>query len=137
MCGGTGKEKGFKPNWDKFFAECINDQPNRPVINTMLRLVKAGCEVWIWSGRMSTVRPRTIDWLAFYTDTSRQVINLILNMRPAGDYRPDEVLKKQWLDEMTEDDRSRLVAVFDDRQKVVDMWRKEGVACFQVAPGDF
>jgi hypothetical protein len=25
----------------------------------------------------------------------------------------------------------------DDRQKVVDMWRAEGLTCFQVAPGDF
>ena len=25
----------------------------------------------------------------------------------------------------------------DDRQKVVDMWRENGLTCFQVAPGDF
>lgn len=33
--------------------------------------------------------------------------------------------------------RRRLVAVFDDRDKVVSMWRARGVACFQVAPGAF
>lgn len=38
---------------------------------------------------------------------------------------------------MTEYDRRRLVAVFDDRDKVVSMWRARGVACFQVAPGAF
>ena len=26
---------------------------------------------------------------------------------------------------------------FDDRDRVVAMWREEGVPCFQVAPGDF
>lgn len=34
-------------------------------------------------------------------------------------------------------DRDRLVAVFDDRARVVRMWRKAGITCFQVAPGDF
>ena len=28
-------------------------------------------------------------------------------------------------------------AVFDDRQQVVDMWRANGLTCFQVADGDF
>lgn len=27
--------------------------------------------------------------------------------------------------------------VFEDRARVVDMWRKRGVLCAQVAPGDF
>ena len=27
--------------------------------------------------------------------------------------------------------------VFDDRQRVVDMWRRNGIQCCQVAPGDY
>jgi len=27
--------------------------------------------------------------------------------------------------------------VFDDRQQVVDMWRQNGLTCFQVADGNF
>ncbi|WP_435575134.1 hypothetical protein [Burkholderia plantarii] len=34
-------------------------------------------------------------------------------------------------------DRRRIVAVFDDRDSVVAMWRDAGVTCFQVAPGEF
>lgn len=30
-----------------------------------------------------------------------------------------------------------LMAVFDDRQRVVDMWRARGINCWQTAPGDF
>lgn len=58
-------------------------------------------------------------------------------MRQAGDYTADDVLKKQWLDAMLIDDRRRLVAVFDDRDRVVQMWRNAGVTCFQVASGEF
>jgi hypothetical protein len=58
-------------------------------------------------------------------------------MRPIGDSRPDDVLKQEFLDRMLIVDRERLVAVFDDRDKVVAMWRRNGIACFQVAPGNF
>jgi hypothetical protein len=27
--------------------------------------------------------------------------------------------------------------VFDDRSRVVEMWRKNGIKCFQVAEGNF
>ena len=40
-------------------------------------------------------------------------------------------------EEMRPEDRARLVAVFEDRKRVVDMWRENGVTCYQVAPGDF
>ena len=58
-------------------------------------------------------------------------------MRRAGDFTPDEVLKRKWYEELGSHDKARLVAVFDDRDKVVAMWRSIGVACFQVAPGKF
>lgn len=32
---------------------------------------------------------------------------------------------------------NRLVMTFDDRDRVVAMWRRNGVVCAQVAPGDF
>jgi len=36
-----------------------------------------------------------------------------------------------------DDKRKDILCVFDDRQKVVDMWRKNGITCFQVNYGDF
>ena len=35
------------------------------------------------------------------------------------------------------DKKDRILCVFDDRTKVVNMWRDNGLSCFQVAPGDF
>ena len=34
-------------------------------------------------------------------------------------------------------DKDDVFAVFDDRNQVVDMWRSNGLTCFQVAKGDF
>ena len=55
----------------------------------------------------------------------------------AGDYTADDVLKRQWLDGMLAEDRDRLYCAFDDRDRVVKMWRNAGVTCLQVAAGEF
>lgn len=127
-----------KQDWPAFYAACVDDEPNNPVIDTMDSLSAAGCEVWIFSGRSDEVRPETIKWLYEHTRFYRRELEgPMLTMRPAGDYTPDDKLKKQWLDGMLQEDRERLVAVFEDRDRMVRMWRENGVACFQVAPGEF
>mgnify|MGYP006921288161 CR=1 FL=1 len=124
-----------KPNWTAFFAACVDDDPNEPVIDTLLRLLDSGADVWVWSGRSSEVMDQTKDWLA--DQLGGYGHGVPLTMRFEGDYTPDEELKAAWLDSLPAYDRRRLVAVFDDRDKVVAMWRSKGIPCFQVAPGSF
>ena len=57
-------------------------------------------------------------------------------MRPIGSNTPDEVLKKQWLDEEL-NAGEEIMCVFDDRDKVVKMWRDNGILCMQVNYGNF
>ena len=76
-------------------------------------------------------------WLANNTSFMTHELDSVLTMRHEGDYTADDLLKKQWIDRMLIDDRMRLVAAFDDRARVVKMWRDSGVACFQVADGEF
>jgi hypothetical protein len=75
-----------------------------------------------------------VDNTSFLTE---ELDESLLTMRPAGDYTPDDVLKQRWLDAMLEEDRRRLIAVFEDRDRMVKMWRANGVPCFQVADGEF
>jgi FMN phosphatase YigB (HAD superfamily) len=129
-----GERPKWKPNWDAFHAACVNDMPIAPVIN-MLKMLRASeyePEIWVWSGRMETVSAETFTWLQDH----RVRFNL-LKMRPAGDYTPDDQLKESWLHALSPEDRARLVMTFDDRDRVVAMWRRNGVVCAQVAPGDF
>jgi hypothetical protein len=46
------------------------------------------------------------------------------------------VLKKQWLDDEL-NAGEEILCVFDDRDKVVKMWRDNGITCMQVNYGDF
>lgn len=124
-------------NWDAFYLACVNDSPFVNVIKTLTLLINSGAEIWFYSGRGEIARDNTLDWLVHYIPLPRSIIDSTLMMRPDGDYTPDEILKYQWLEQSLLEDRERLVAVFDDRDKVVKMWRDNGVTCFQVNYGNF
>ena len=124
-----------KMDWDIFFADRLieHDEPNQPVIDTCRALADAGYKIAIFSGRSASSKQVTTEWLRFHG-----VPFDILRMRPTENkwkFMPDEKLKLQWLNEM--DWKEDVEMVFDDRQKVVDMWREIGLTCMQVAPGNF
>lgn len=130
--------------WDAFYAACVDDKPNVNVIqlfNTLANDIDGyenwANELWVWSGRSSVVRYESNLWLGKYTGFSKGSSITEFRMRPDGDFTPDDQLKEKWLNEMSPKDRERLVLVVDDRKKVVDMWRRNGVTCLQCAEGDF
>ena len=126
-----------RQRWRRFYAACDEDQPNIPIVSILETLRHAGCDVWIFSGRSDEVRDKTVKWLTEHTSFMSRDLDTALVMRRAGDYTADDKLKQRWLNGLLPDDRSRLKAVFEDRDRVVAMWRENGVACLQVAAGDF
>lgn len=126
-----------RQKWRRFYAACDQDSPNWPVIDTMKRLALVA-DIWIFSGRSDEVRDKTVAWLAEHTPfMTHELQGPMLQMRREGDYTADDVLKGSWYAWMLNEDKQRLVAVFDDRDRVVKMWRDFGVPCFQVAAGEF
>jgi len=125
-------EKKKDQDWDAFYQACDKDYPVYATINTLRKLEAAGAEIWIFSGRSDVVRSKTEMWLA-----KAGIIYSWLQMRSAGDYTKDDELKLEWYNNMLQEDVDRLVAVFEDRDRMVRMWRSINVPCFQVAPGDF
>jgi hypothetical protein len=100
-------------------------------------------EIIFCSGRPERTRADTEEWLAdnrFRRDIGRAPYPNYtyyngLYMRKDGDYRRDDIVKQEILDAHINKDS--VLFVLDDRQSVVDMWRRNGVTCFQVAKGDF
>lgn len=84
------------------------------------------------SGRPDSHRQQTIEWINKHIFFGEHRIF----MRKAGDHRPDEKVKEELLGQMREDGLEPFM-VFDDRKRVVEMWRRNGLRCLQVAPGDF
>jgi hypothetical protein len=121
--------QGGRRHWPAFFRACVDDEPNRPIIAMHQELSAAGHRVEIWSGRSDEVRAETDAWLGKHVGQGVTATR----MRPEKDYQPDIALKEGWLRE----EASPPNVVFDDRQGVVEMWRRNGIVCAQVAPGDF
>ena len=127
--------KDGKMDWDVFFdRDNIKlDVPNTPVIKMAQMLKSQGFDIVIFSGRSKVSYRTTRQWLI-----QNDVPFDDLQMRPTDDYHhymKDSDLKQIWLDTVV--DKDDVFAVFDDRQQVVDMWRKNGLTTFQVADGDF
>jgi phosphoglycolate phosphatase-like HAD superfamily hydrolase len=121
--------KASDEDWRNFFAACVDDQPNQPVIEILRALRAQGYYIVILSGRSDEVGSETKVWLK-----ANDVPYDELHMRPEGNYEPDQKWKARFISRF---EQSKILCVFDDRDKVVDMWRSKGITCFQVAPGDF
>jgi len=129
------KDNG-KIDWDIFFNpnNIDLDKPNHPVIKVAQMFKDNGFRIVILSGRLKTTKDVTKKWL--------QKFNVpfdVIKMRPDNNqfkFMPDDDLKQGWLDTLFAN-KEDVFAVFDDRNKVVDMWRSNGLNVFQVAEGDF
>jgi hypothetical protein len=120
--------QGETKDWRGFFAACGGDKPMMLMVDLFQALNYAWerHRVEIWSGRSDEVRGETEAWLLRYDLFPRALL-----MRTAGDYRPDDEVKREFLRGGAPD------MIFDDRKRVVDMWRREGIQCCHVADGEF
>ncbi len=132
---GTAAIMGDRSPYDANRCDEV-DRPNIPllcVLNSLRQVSGHGRYTTIaMSGRSSDYREATkrfIDKHGFPCDA--------LYMRVSGDSRKDAVVKGE-LYEAHIKGKYNVLVVFDDRNQMVDFWRKDiGVPCFQVNYGDF
>jgi len=127
------KHKTGKKDWEGFHRAIINDPPILPTLNTMKTFLMGGHCVEIWTGRSMSLFDETGAWLYKHTEYwGLPDFYIPLRMRAQGDKTDDHAMKRAWAEEFGKPD-----AVFEDRQRVVDMWRSIGVTCYQVDNGKF
>lgn len=117
------------------WAKVGQDEPNEAVIRTVWALYHAGHVIIFCSGRDAVCRPETEKWLTA-TFSESVMLRSPLFMRAEGDMRKDSIVKMELFDEHIRH-HYNIIAVFDDRNQVVDMWRSLGLNVFQVAEGNF
>lgn len=120
-----------KKDFSAFNAACVNDTLMLPIVQVFQGLRYVGHTLEIWSGRSDAVRKETEHWLECHGIFPDQLL-----MRMEGDYTPDHELKEMWLMHAISCGQTPDL-VFDDRTRLVEMWRRNGIQCCQVAPGDF
>lgn len=125
-------QEKWKPDWQAFYEACDRDQVIPHSTELLYLFLKDNYPLEIWSGRCESVRDKTQDWLdynIFYHYFGPEKKNINLKMRPIGDSTPDDVLKEKWLDEALAEGK-KIDFVFDDRPKVIRMWRRRGIFVF-------
>lgn len=110
---------------------CEEDALNEPVSNALRLHARSGDLVVLLSGRGEEFRAHTERWLATW-----QVPYDELWMRPAGDVRGDDIVKGELFDAHVRG-RFDVRLVYDDRDRVVALWRRMGLTCWQVNYGNF
>jgi hypothetical protein len=132
--------ENWKPDWDAFHEACDKDTPIEPVLDVFIHLTQGepfNHDVQIWSGRCESVREKTLKWLVNLTGYCEdyRYWERRLKMRPIGDSTPDDILKEKWLDEALSEGK-KIDFVFDDRPKVVRMWRRRSIFVFNCNQSD-
>jgi hypothetical protein len=89
-----------------------------------------GRKILLVSGRDAICREETIEWMNFY-----EIEFDMLFMRPENDYRKDTVIKREIYQNEIEG-KYNVLAVYDDRLQVLDMWYEQGIFTFNVNQGN-
>ena len=153
--------EGKKKDFDSFNAAMVNDTPNAPIVDLMWMCLGRFdlTQVIFCTGRMEQYREVTRnfllddceveEFLSLVMDKHRHkpkyrrmvedTLDVFLMMRPdERRHDPDHQIKQEMLDEILKTvDKSNILYAVDDRQRVVDMWRSNGLTCLQVAEGNF
>lgn len=111
------------------------------IIANIVEFIRVGSDeygdqynVIIMSGRDESCRSETEDWLYRHG-----ILYGNLYMRPAGDMRPDNIIKAELFDNHIRD-WFDVKFVIDDRRQVVEMWQRMGLKVLNVSGldgGDF
>jgi hypothetical protein len=138
-----------KKDWKNFNSEIPNDTPNKWCLE-IIKYFGLDYKIIFVSGRSEDCRLETLNSLNKHTrdilpptvddyegyDTIFLTMVYLLLMRKAKDYRPDEIVKKEIYEKYIKE-KYDVLFVIDDRKRVVDMWRKEGLVVLHCAEGNF
>ena len=121
-------------NWKAFDAGIPNDKVNYTVAEMFWALDATGQHtIVLASGRNERSRDATMKWLQ---ENNLWDYRAKLYMRKADDFRSDDIVKQEILDQIIVDYGKKPDMVFDDRPRVVRMWRDNGIFVFNVYQGE-
>ena len=116
----------------QFYEKIPLDAPRGNVIEIVKQLSKKYFVLFV-TGRPQEYEEETIAWLKKFAVRNKQTFALY--MRRTKDYRPDRVIKKEIYNKEIKE-FYEIIAIFEDRTRVVNMWRMLGLTCFQVDQWD-
>lgn len=114
-----------KRDFETFYKLQSKDKPFKKTID-LLNVLAQSYIIIILTARPTRFMTETIAWLNKHNVSFDK-----LYMRERDDI-PDFIMKRNTYYEVIKN-HYEVVAVFEDRDRVVDMWRKQGLTCWQNA----
>lgn len=109
-----------------------DDTLNAAVVSLYLTLWNSGVyNLEVVTGRSERFRDITERWFVWNEIPFNRI-----TMRPLKDNRADHIIKEEMLKRFISEGLDIEFAV-DDRQQVVDMWRRNNITCLQCDVGNF
>lgn len=120
--------------WHEFHSEALYDDVHNDVVFVVKALHAAGMKVVICTARNESNYELTKQWLD--EKSGLKGIYEKIYMRASEDLRDDHLMKIDLLKQMIEDGYHPVIA-FDDRNSVVNAFRKAGLRVLQVTDSDY
>lgn len=117
-----------KKDWKGWHESADNDPPHVPVFDVFCALRAAGFKCILLTGRFDSYHAQTLNWVNYYA--TPPVKSQDLYMRAFDDHRDDDIVKKEMLGKILLETGATVDGIFEDRHRVVQMWKKEGYYVF-------
>ena len=128
--------KNDAPRWDEFFDACSDDMPIVPIVELIENILDNDANTVIFvTGRPERIRLRTLGWLSKAFD-NHKLDRPMLMMRKDGDHRKDDIVKAEMLIALRQLGYNPDLAI-EDRVRVAELYRQEGIVTLQCAAGDY
>ncbi len=124
LCDIDGTLSDFRHHRGPFEEHKVIDDTPLPTIHVIKSLLQTGSRIIYFSGRTEACRIDTSKWILSHIGEYPE-----LYMRKEKDQRGDDIVKEELYNTYIKD-KYNVIAVFDDRLKVIRMWNKLGVWVF-------
>ena len=118
-------------DWSAFNGSLDQDKSYFWCLELIAAMKARGYQVYFVTGRTDDCEEATKVWLARHNVSYDNLF-----MRKFSDFREDSDVKEEIYRNHIKN-KANILFVVDDRQSVVERWRKLGLTCLQCAPGKF
>lgn len=120
------EDKGDERDFAAFHAASAGCPPHDAVAEAVRAAHDAGQAVLVVTGREFVWRDLTLDWLVAHEIPYDELV-----MRIVGDYRPDDVIKAEMLDQL-EADGWHVTEAWEDSDDIIALWESRGITVHAV-----
>ena len=122
-------------DWKSFKDGTHHDSTHDDIIWLLKLFANEGHTILFVTARSESERADTVWWFNNVAKITDQQYDQ-LYMRADNDHRDDSIVKQEILQRIRSEWGEPFM-VFEDRARVVQMWRDNGIRCMHVEPGEF